>query len=86
MIPSIATNSKKENLYRQRLIGANTLIGGLKMKIDNNRFNEALEMMCDKFCQWPVVCASQDELNKHCDECPMNNIECDDYWEERDNG
>ena len=56
------------------------------MKIDNNRFNEALERMCDKFCQWPNVSADQEELNSHYNECPLNNIECDDYWEGSDNG
>ena len=53
--------------------------------ISRDRLNTVVERICDDFCHWPIASSSQEALNKHCEECPLNNIECDDYWEERDN-
>ena len=52
------------------------------MKIDNNRFNEALERMCDDYCLWPLSASSEDVLELHCNECPLNNIGNEEYWKE----
>lgn len=29
--------------------------------------------MCDEYCHWPVV-STEEILEKHCEECPMNQI------------
>lgn len=36
--------------------------------------NEVVSEMCDGFCHWPFVCASEDELDEHCDKCPLNKL------------
>ena len=56
----------------------------MMMQIDKERFNEALEIMCDDFCHWPVAATSDEQLKSFCNDCPLNNIECDDYWEEKE--
>ena len=58
----------------------------MMMQIDKERFNEALEIMCDDFCHWPVAATSDEQLKRFCNECPLNNIECEDYWEEKKRG
>lgn len=40
--------------------------------ISRNRLNEVIEKMCDDYCVWPGICATQERLNKHCEECPLN--------------
>lgn len=54
--------------------------------ISRDRFNEVMERMCDDFCIYPEISVSQESLEFHCNECPLNNIECEDYWEGRDDG
>ena len=36
--------------------------------------DEVASEMCDGFCHWPFVCASEDELDEHCDKCPLNKL------------
>ena len=57
------------------------MMNAIEVRLDRDRFDKCFEMMCDDYCHWPVVSASQDVLNKHCDECPFNNIHVDEYWE-----
>lgn len=54
--------------------------------ISRDRLTEIMEMMCDDYCIWPINSCDDDVLDLHCQECPLNNIECDDYWEGRDDG
>jgi len=35
---------------------------------------EVISEMCDEFCHWSFVCASEDELDEHCDKCPLNKL------------
>ena len=55
-----------------------------EIRINRDRFTEMMEIMCDEFCHWPIESVDQDVLNRHCEECPINNIECDDFWEDRE--
>ena len=55
-------------------------------KIDRNRINDVIEDMCDHYCMWPEKAVDDYELEDVCDNCPLNNIVNDDYWEERENG
>lgn len=42
------------------------------MRDEQNRvIEEVISDMCDGFCHWPFVCANEDELEKHCDSCPL---------------
>ena len=36
--------------------------------------DEVVSEMCDGFCHWPFVCANEDELDEHCDKCPLNKL------------
>ena len=42
--------------------------------ISRDRLNDIQEAMCDDYCAWPDICANQERLNMHCQECPLNNI------------
>ena len=37
------------------------------------RLTKITEKFCDKYCQYPNVCADK-EMEKVCDECPMNEL------------
>ena len=52
-----------------------------KWEIDNDRINECIEKMCEDYCIWPEMANSDESLRKHCEECPINNILIDEYWE-----
>ena len=52
-----------------------------ELRVDWMRFTHSVEEMCDDYCHWPVVCADQDDLRRHCDECPINNLNNEQYWE-----
>ena len=51
------------------------------VKIDSGRLDRAIQMICDDYCHWPIVSLNQDVLDKHCEECPLNRIHNDEYWE-----
>ena len=35
---------------------------------------EACADICDNYCKYPESCSSEDELEEHCERCPMNKI------------
>ena len=49
------------------------------MTINTTRseWNEMLEKMCDDYCKLPDICPTQERLNRHCAECPLNNLQYD---------
>ena len=53
-------------------------------QIDSARLTDAMEDMCDKYCKYPFNTETQAELNEICQEYPLNNLFCDDYWKERE--
>ena len=53
-----------------------------QITIDRDRLNTVIEKMCEEYCYWPVNASSDRALEMHCEECPLNNINNDDYWEE----
>ena len=53
--------------------------------IESSRITDTMEDMCDKYCKYPFNTETQAELNEICQDCPLNNLFCDDYWKERDN-
>lgn len=32
------------------------------------------EVFCDKFCKYPFICKTQDEIDDICEECPLNKL------------
>ena len=61
------------------------MMNAIEVRLDRDRFDKCFEMMCDDYCHWPVVSASQDVLNKHCDECDdCYKNRCDSYEKEYD--
>ncbi|MBR2550590.1 MAG: hypothetical protein IKE92_11365 [Clostridiales bacterium] len=46
------------------------------MTINTTRseWNEMLEKMCDDYCKMPDICETQERLDRHCAECPLNNF------------
>ena len=43
--------------------------------VTEDKWEEIKERMCDEFCVWPTICSTQERLNKHCEECPLNYTE-----------
>ena len=56
----------------------------MKVEIEKQRITDCIEKMCEDYCIWPVQATSDESLENHCDECPLNNIYNDDYWENQD--
>ena len=56
-----------------------------EITIPKDRFNKMLEEICDYYCKWPVNTEDQAQLDRFCEECPLNNIDYDPYWEEKEN-
>ena len=50
-----------------------------EVKISRGRLKEVMEVMCDEYCMWPTASLNQDVLDKHCEECPLNNISNEEY-------
>lgn len=50
------------------------------IKIDKERLNAVIEKMCDDYCKLPDICPTQERLNRHCAECPLNNLQCEDEY------
>lgn len=48
-------------------------------KIDSKRLREVIEIMCDDYCKWPKEATSDEQLEDICSDCPLNNINNDDY-------
>lgn len=56
-----------------------------EVKIERDRLNDVIEMICADYCKYPDICETQERLSRHCDdECPLLNITCDEYWEKKD--
>ena len=58
-----------------------------EITISKQRLSDIIEQTCEYACHWDVDCESQEQLDRICEECPLNNIDNEEYWERReDNG
>ena len=53
-----------------------------QITISWDRLTTATEKMCEDYCIWPLSSVDDDVLKLHCNECPLNNIGNEEYWEE----
>lgn len=44
----------------------------MTIKIDRSEWNEMVEKICDDYCKMPDICETQERLDRHCAECPLN--------------
>lgn len=51
----------------------------MNISINSEKLNAVIEAICDDYCKMPDICETQERLNRHCTECPLNNIKDDDY-------
>lgn len=59
----------------------------IDVRIPKSRLRDCIERMCDDYCRWPTQLESQEQLDRFCAECPLNNIDYDEFWERsEDNG
>lgn len=42
------------------------------ISFERSEFNDMVEKMCDEYCKMPDICATQERLDRHCAECPLN--------------
>lgn len=54
------------------------------MIIPDERINKTREMMCEDFCKWPTQLSTQEQLDRFCAECPLNNLDYDEFWGRRE--
>ena len=52
---------------------------GFVVQIDLFDLTDVQEKMCDDYCKMPDMCETQEELDKKCAECPLNNIRDKEY-------
>lgn len=45
--------------------------------IDYNKYVDAVEAMCDRYCKYPEQTATQEELTDICNDCPINTLFCE---------
>lgn len=50
------------------------------VSIPLSRIQKVQEQMCDGYCYFAFYSTDQDVLDKHCEECPLNNIRDDEFW------
>ena len=48
------------------------------VSIEYQKLIDVTEKICDGYCKWPTETESQEQLNRFCDECPLNTILCED--------
>lgn len=49
----------------------------MTISIEKSEFNDMVEKMCDEYCKMPDICPTQERLDRHCAECPLNIFLCD---------
>ena len=49
----------------------------MTISIEKSEFNDMVEKMCDDYCKLPDICETQERLNRHCAECPLNMFFCE---------
>ena len=54
------------------------------VKIEYSRLIDVTAKICDEYCKWPFNTENQEQLNRFCDECPLNNILTEKKGEEDD--
>lgn len=42
--------------------------------MDKQKLEQLTSEFCDKYCQYPNVCANEETLETVCDKCPMNEM------------
>ena len=52
-----------------------------QVTISKDRLNTAIERICDGYCKKPEEADSQEELNRICNDCPLECLLIDEYWE-----
>lgn len=51
----------------------------MNISINTEKLKDVIEAICDDYCKMPDICATQERLDKHCQECPLNNLTSDNY-------
>ena len=50
----------------------------MEVTIRKDKLNDVIEAICDEYCKWPFNTETQDDLNRICENCPLNNITVDE--------
>lgn len=45
------------------------------LQISEDKLCEVKEKICDEYCKWLDECPTQERLDRHCAECPLNDLE-----------
>ena len=55
----------------------------IEITIPRFRFTDCVEEMCENYCKWTTQ-VDYDQLKRFCEECPLNNLDYDEFWERRE--
>ena len=53
-----------------------------EVKIPKERLIKVTEAMCDDYCRWPTQAIDQAQLDRFCNDCPLNIILIDELWDD----
>ena len=56
----------------------------IEITIPKSRLMDCIEDICENYCRWETESYDQAQLDRICAECPLNNIDYDEYWERRE--
>lgn len=54
------------------------------VNIEYSRLIDVTAKICDEYCKWPVNTEDQEQLDRFCAECPLNNILAEKKEEDED--
>ena len=49
----------------------------MTISFEKSEWVEMVEKICDDYCKMPDICETQERLDRHCAECPLNNLQYD---------
>lgn len=45
------------------------------VSIENDKWEEIKQQICDEFCHWPVAGLDEEEMDRMCSRCPLNKLD-----------
>ena len=55
----------------------------IDVRIPRSRLRNCVNEICENYCKWQTQIDYKD-LPRFCEECPLNNLDYDEFWERRE--
>lgn len=56
----------------------------IEITIPRFRYTDCVEEMCESYCKWNDRIEDEGVMKQFCEECPLNNLDYDEFWERRE--